>query len=140
MAPESAVPTRVRAPSDAGRDAFQWLRVLFAGAPILAGLLKFTDFVDWTVYLWSGVADLAPVGAGQVMMVVGVVEILAGVLVALRPRLGAYVVAVWLAVVIVNLLLVGGFYDVVVRDVGLLVAVLVLGRLSATYGSRASDR
>lgn len=138
MTPETAVPTVTAPSNDAGREAFQWLRVLFTGAPILVGLMKFTDLVDWTVYLWSGVTDLLPVSGQQIMLAVGVVEIIAGLLVAVRPRIGAYVVAGWLGTVIVNLLLVGGFYDVVVRDVGLLVAALVLGRLAGTYGARPS--
>lgn len=139
MTPQTAVPTATGPATDAGREAFQWLRVLFTGAPILVGVMKFTDLVDWTAYLWSGVTDLLPASGEQIMMAVGVVEIIAGLLVAVRPRIGAYVVAGWLGTVIVNLLLVGGFHDVVVRDVGLLVAALVLGRLAGTYGDRRSS-
>ena len=72
------------------------------------------------------------------MKVVGVVEIIAGVVVALRPRIGAYVVAAWLAGIIVNLLLVGGYYDVALRDFGLCLGALALARLSVIYGRRGA--
>lgn len=126
--------------TDPGRQAFVLLRALFTAAPILFGLLKFTSLMDWSTYLWSGVTDALPLSSGSIMMVVGVVEIVAGLVVAFRPRLGAYVVAAWLATVVVNLLLVGDLYDIVARDLGLLVAALALARLAAAYATVGQGR
>lgn len=119
---------------EAGYQAFLILRLAFAAAPIAFGLDKFFNvLVDWPVYLAPWMNDLAP-GSGQdFMYVVGAVEILAGVLVALRPRLGAPVVAAWLAGIILNLLTVPGFYDVALRDFGLLLGALTLTRLAFAY-------
>lgn len=89
---------------------------------------------DWSTYLWPGVASALPGSADTLMLAVGVIEILAGVLVAVRPRIGAYVVAAWLAGIIVNLLLVGDFYDIALRDFGLLLGALSLARLAAAFG------
>jgi len=119
---------------DAGRDAFQMLRLAFAVAPIAFGLDKFTGvLVDWPLYLAPWINDVMP-GSGQdFMYVVGGVEILAGVLVAIKPRYGAPLVAAWLAGIIVNLLTVPGFYDVALRDFGLLLGALTLARLALSY-------
>ena len=115
-------------------QAFSVLRVGFAVAPILFGLDKFTEWmVDWSTYLWSGVADALPGTADGLMLVVGAIEIVAGVLVAVRPRIGGYVVAAWLAGIIVNLLLVGDYYDIALRDFGLLLGALALARLATAY-------
>jgi hypothetical protein len=104
---------------------------VFTVAPILFGLDKFVGLLtDWEQYLAPQVNDLIPGTAHQAMLAVGVVEIVAGLLVAVWPRIGGYVVAAWLAGIIVNLLLVGGFYDVALRDFGLLVAALALARLA----------
>ena len=126
---------------DRARQAFRILHVGFVVAPVLAGLDKFFEVLaDWSTYLWSGVASVLPGGADAVMLAVGVVEILAGVLVAVRPRLGGYVVAVWLAGIIVNLLLVGDYYDIALRDFGLLLAALSLARLAAAFGATGLRR
>lgn len=118
-------------------QAFLVLRTAFTVAPIIFGLDKFTNLlVDWDLYLAPFIADLSPMSPDQTMYVVGVVEIAAGVLVALHPRLGAAVVALWLAGIIVNLLLVPGFYDVALRDVGLLLTAVALQRLSAGLDPR----
>ncbi|HEY6692078.1 MAG TPA: DoxX family membrane protein [Solirubrobacteraceae bacterium] len=119
---------------DAGYQAFLMLRVAFAVAPIAFGLDKFFNvLVDWPIYLAPWINDIAP-GSGQdFMYVVGGVEILAGVLVAIKPRYGAPVVAAWLAGIIVNLLTVPGFYDVALRDFGLLLGALTLTRLAWSY-------
>ncbi|QBI19157.1 hypothetical protein ER308_06110 [Egibacter rhizosphaerae] len=115
-------------------QAFALLRVGFTVAPILFGLDKFFNvMVDWSTYLWPGVAELLPLSADGVMLVVGPVEILAGLLVAAWPRIGGYVVAAWLAAIIVNLLLLGDAYDAALRDVGLLVGALALARLAAAF-------
>lgn len=119
---------------EAGYHAYLMLRLTFAVAPIAFGLDKFFNvLVDWPVYLAPWVNDVMP-GSGQdFMYLVGVVEILAGVLVALKPRYGAPLVAAWLAGIIVNLLTVPGFYDVALRDFGLLLGALTLARLALVY-------
>src|SRR3954447_19394371 len=103
------------------------------------GLDKFTNVLtDWTQYLAPQIDDLVPGTAHQAMLVVGVVEIVAGLVVATLPRFGGPLVAVWLAGIIVNLLLIGGYADVALRDFGLLVAALGLSRLAWAFaGSRA---
>ena len=114
-------------------QAFLLLRSAFVVAPILFGLDKFTDLLtDWQQYLAPTVDDLVPGTGHQLMLAVGVVEVLAGVLVAVRPRLGGYVVAAWLAGIIGNLLLIPGFYDVALRDFGLLLAAVALARLAVS--------
>jgi uncharacterized membrane protein YphA (DoxX/SURF4 family) len=119
---------------EAGYHAYLLLRLAFAVAPIAFGLDKFVNvLVDWPVYLAPWINDIAP-GSGQdFMYLVGGVEILAGVLVALKPRYGAPVVAAWLAGIIFNLLTVPGFYDVALRDFGLLLGALTLARLAFSY-------
>jgi hypothetical protein len=108
---------------------------VFAVAPVLFGVDKFTGLLtDWEQYLAPQVDDLVPGTAHQAMLAVGLVEIAAGVLVALLPRLGGYVVAAWLAGIIGNLLLVGDYYDVALRDFGLLVGALALARLAGSSG------
>src|SRR5437588_2213873 len=113
-------------------QAFQILRIGFTVAPILAGLDKFFDvLVDWDKYL-SPTANNVLGGHGhQFMMVVGVVEIVAGIGVALKPRVFAYIVAIWLVLIIGNLLSIPGYYDVALRDLGLALGALALGRLSS---------
>ena len=117
-------------------QAYMLLRVGFTVAPILFGLDKFFNWtVDWTEYLAPWINDIVP-GSGQdFMYFVGAVEIAAGILVAVAPRLGAYVVAAWLAGIIVNLLTVDAptYYDIALRDFGLMLAALTLGRLAGAF-------
>src|SRR5688572_5348637 len=131
----------VHASSAAARPAYQAYLVLYAGfvaLPILAGLDKFFHLlVNWDQYLAPLVAEFIPVTGHTFMLVVGVVEIAAGVLVAVRPRMGAYVVALWLWGIILNLLLIPGFYDVALRDFGLSLGALALARLSQEFGHPA---
>ncbi|WP_006247252.1 DoxX family protein [Mycolicibacterium tusciae] len=123
-----------RAASDPAYGAFLLLRIGFTVLPILMGVDKFTNFlVDWEVYLAPWIVDLSPLSAHGTMLVVGVVEIVAGLAVAIKPRYAAYVVAAWLAGIIVNLLTYSGFYDVALRDFGLLLGALTLGRLAWVY-------
>jgi uncharacterized membrane protein YphA (DoxX/SURF4 family) len=119
---------------EAGYQAYLMLRTAFAVAPIAFGLDKFFNvLVDWPIYLAPWINDIAP-GSGQdFMYLVGAIEILAGVLVAIKPRYGAPVVAAWLAGIILNLLTVPGFYDVALRDFGLLLGALTLARLALAY-------
>jgi hypothetical protein len=123
--------------SPGARQAFLLLRTVFTVAPILFGLDKFVGLLtDWEQYLAPQIDALIPGTAHQAMLAVGVVEILAGILVAVAPRIGGYVVAAWLAGIIVNLLLIGDFYDVALRDFGLLVGALALARLAAPSSLR----
>jgi uncharacterized membrane protein YphA (DoxX/SURF4 family) len=126
--------TAPRIRTDAAFQAFTLLRVGFAVAPILFGLDKFANvLVDWPQYLAPWVNDIAP-GSGQdLMYAIGVVEIAAGLAVALKPRYGALLVAGWLAGIIVNLLTLSGYYDVALRDFGLLLGALTLARLAWVY-------
>jgi hypothetical protein len=121
---------------DRARQAFRILQLGFIVAPILFGLDKFFEvLVDWDRYLAPAVTDALPVSGHTVMLVVGVVEIAAGVLVALRPRIGGYVVAVWLWAIIVNLLVLGDYFDVALRDFGLSLGALALARLAEAFPS-----
>ena len=120
--------TRLRNPS---YQAFLLLRTVFTVAPILFWLDKFFNVMtDWPKYLAPWIDGILPGSAATAMYIVGVVEIVAGILVAVAPRIGAYVVALWLAGIIVNLLTLPGFYDVALRDFGLLIGALALGRLA----------
>jgi hypothetical protein len=89
--------------------------------------------VNWDQYLPDAVAKLSPVQPHSLMLIVGVIEIVAGIGVALKPRIFAYIVAAWLALIIINLLLIPGYFDVALRDLGLLLAALALGRLSQQF-------
>jgi hypothetical protein len=115
-------------------QAFALMRLTFTIAPIAFGIDKFANvLVDWPTYLAPWINDLAP-GSGQdFMYVVGAIEILAGIAVALKPRYGAYIVAAWLGGIVINLLTHSGFYDIALRDFGLLLAALTLARLAAVY-------
>jgi hypothetical protein len=127
-------PTTTSQLEDPGFQAFTLLRIGFTVAPILFGLDKFLDWlVDWRIYLAPEINDLIPGDAHQAMLIVGVIEIVAGLVVAVRPRFGGYLVAAWLAGIIVNLLLQADFYDVALRDFGLLLAALTLARLAVVY-------
>lgn len=112
--------------------AFQLLRTVFTIAPIAFGLDKFFNLLidDWAVYLAPWVNDLVPGSAHQAMLAVGVIEIVAGLVVAVAPRFGGPLVAAWLAGIILNLVTMGEFYDIALRDFGLLVAALALTLLA----------
>ena len=112
-------------------QAFQILRVGFTIAPIIAGLDKFLGLLtNWDKYLAPEVSGTLHIQPHTFMMFVGVIEIIAGLIVALNPRIGAYIVSAWLLGIIVNLLLVGGYLDVALRDFGLLLGALALARLA----------
>jgi uncharacterized membrane protein YphA (DoxX/SURF4 family) len=120
---------------DTARHAFLLLRTVFTVAPILFGLDKFFNLLtDWTGYLAPVVTSVVPLPGQTIMYVVGIIEIVAGLLVALRPRIGSLVVAAWLVGIIVNLIVLGNFYDVALRDFGLLVGALALNRLATAAG------
>lgn len=110
-------------------QAFQILRFAFTVAPILAGLDKFFNFLTyWEQYLSAPFNVFG--NPMTTMMVVGVIEIIAGLGVWIKPKIFSYIVAAWLLGIIINLLLLGNFYDVALRDLGLLLGALALGRLS----------
>jgi len=139
MAFDGAVAARTETTSELKTVSYQAFRILqigFVVAPIVAGLDKFFHLlVDWDRYL-PGVVNNVLGGHGhQFMMVVGVVEIVAGIGVALKPRIFAYVVAAWLLLIIGNLLMIPGYFDVALRDVGLMLGALALGRLSQAFGN-----
>lgn len=120
--------------ADPGYQAFLLLRTVFTVAPILFGLDKFTNVMtDWPAYLAPWIDGILPGTAQQGMYVVGVIEVVAGLVVAIAPRFGAWLVVAWLAGIIVNLLTLPGYYDVALRDFGLLVAAAALGRLAVKY-------
>jgi uncharacterized membrane protein YphA (DoxX/SURF4 family) len=128
---DTAVRPGVRTGSE---QAFLLLRTIFTVAPILFGLDKFFNLLtDWTMYLAPLATDIVPVSPQVFMYVVGVVEIIAGILVAINPRIGSLVVAAWLLGIIINLLVLGDFYDVALRDFGLMVGALALNRLASAH-------
>ena len=132
--PGDAVWDRVR--HDPAYSAFALLHVGYVVLPLWMGIEKFMNVLtDWPGYLAPWLIALLPFSAQTAMHVVGVVEIMAAIMVAIKPRYAAYVVALWLAGIIVNLLTFSGFYDVALRDFGLLVGALALARLATAYDS-----
>jgi hypothetical protein len=125
-------PTAQALRGDTVAQAFTLLRIAFTVAPILFGLDKFAGVLtdDWTRYLAPAFNDIIPGSAGDAMHIVGVIEIVAGLVVAIAPRFGGLLVAAWLGGIIVNLLIVGGYGDIALRDFGLLLGALTLARLA----------
>ena len=132
-------PARAELRTDPAAQAFTLMRLTFALAPILFGLDKFANVLtnDWTRYLSSTFNDILPGSAATGMHIVGVVEIAAGLIVAIAPRWGALLVAGWLAGIIVNLLILGGYGDVALRDFGLMAGALALNRLATARETAA---
>jgi len=126
--------------TDVGADrAFLLLRTVFTIAPIAFGLDKFAELLtDWEQYLAPWVNDIVPGDAHDAMLIVGVIEIVAGVVVAVAPRYGGLLVAAWLGGIILNLVTMGEFYDIALRDFGLLVAALALSLLAASRAPRTA--
>ena len=120
--------------ADPAFQAYTLLRVGFVVEPILFGLDKFLNWlVDWRISLAPEINDLLPGNAHDAMLIVGAIEIVAGLVVALKPRFGGYLVAAWLAGIIANLLIAADFYDVALRDFGLLLGALALARLATAF-------
>ena len=118
-------------PNIGAERAFKLLRTVFTIAPIAFGLDKFVGLLtDWEQYLAPWINDIVPGDAHQAMLAVGVIEVVAGVAVAVAPRFGSILVAGWLAGIIVNLLSIGQYYDIALRDFGLLVGALALAALA----------
>jgi len=120
--------------NDAAYQGYVLLRIGFTIAPILFGVDKFFNvLVDWEQYLAPWVNRLIPGSGSDFMYVVGVVEIVAGLAVALKPRYGAYLVAAWLAGIVMNLITYSGYYDIALRDFALMLAALTLARLASRF-------
>ena len=120
--------------ADPRYQAYMLMRLTFVVAPIAFGIDKFfNEMVHWPKYLAPWINDIVPGTAQQAMYFVGGIEIVAGLLVLIKPRYGAYVVAAWLAGIIINLLSYSGYYDVALRDFGLMLAALTLARLASVY-------
>jgi uncharacterized membrane protein YphA (DoxX/SURF4 family) len=127
----SATASHVSTPS---AQAYRILHLAYIVAPVIAGADKFFYWlVNWDQYLSPTIASLLSVPAQTFMLLVGVIEIAAGLLVAFAPRIGAYVVAMWLAGIILNLLIIPGYYDIALRDFGLARGALALGRLAEEH-------
>ncbi|MEO8797841.1 MAG: hypothetical protein ABI551_08150 [Polyangiaceae bacterium] len=119
-------------------QAFQILHIGFVAAPVIAGIDKFFGLLtNWDDYLSPTFASLSPLGRHGTMLTVGVIEVIAGLLVAFKPRIGAYVVAAWLVGIMFNFLLLGRGYDIALRDLGLFLGALALARLSTIYDRKA---
>lgn len=124
---------RVSTPS---YQAYQILHAAFIVAPIIAGLDKFTHFlVNWDQYLSPIVTHTLPVSAHTFMLGVGVIEVVAGLIVAFAPEIGGAIVGLWLCGIILNLLSIPGYFDVALRDLGLALGAFALSRLAADYRS-----
>jgi uncharacterized membrane protein YphA (DoxX/SURF4 family) len=136
----SPIPASETLRRDPVAQSFLLLRIAFTVAPILFGLDKFANVLtsDWTKYLATQFNDIIPGSAADAMHIVGVVEIVAGLTVAIAPRFGGLLVAAWLGGIIVSLLLKGGYGDIALRDFGLLLGALTLSRLASAFGPRAS--
>jgi hypothetical protein len=132
------IPSRRALRGDPVAQAFTLLRIAFTVAPILFGLDKFAGVLtdDWTRYLAPAFNEVIPGDASDAMHIVGVIEIVAGLVVAITPRFGGLLVAGWLAGIIVNLLIVGGYGDIALRDFGLLLGALTLARLAGAFPGR----
>ncbi|WP_205834077.1 hypothetical protein [Crystallibacter degradans] len=130
-----------RAKAEPAYGAFLTLWVGFIVLPIVFGVDKFANVLtNWEAYLAPWLVDVLPFSSHTAMIIIGIVEIVAGIMIAIKPRYAAYVVALWLAGIIINLLTYSGFYDVALRDFGLLVAALALAQLARTYDTGKSRR
>ena len=134
------IPTRIDSFTEAGTDvepgyqAYQILHIGFTVAPIVAGLDKFFNLlVNWEQYLPTLVTNLVGGHGHELMLIVGLIEIIAGLGVFFKPKVFAYVVSAWLLLIIVNLLMIPGYYDVALRDFGLSLGALALARLSSKF-------
>ena len=125
--------------TDGAASALFLLRTVFTIAPIAFGLDKFVGLLtDWEDYLAPWIDDLVPGSAHEAMLMVGVIEVVAGVAVAVRPRFGGLLVAAWLAGIVLDLVTMGQYYDIALRDVGLMVAAVSLSLLAPRHVTRAS--
>ena len=120
------------------KPVFNVLRITYAIIPVVAGLDKFTDLlVDWEKYLHPGLISLLPFSPHTFMMIVGVIEIVAGIIVFIRPAVGGYIVMAWLTLIAITLLAGGHFLDVAFRDLAMAIGALTLARISKLFPSPA---
>jgi len=128
-----ATAVRVSSPS---YQAYQILHIAFTAAPIVAGVDKFYHFLtNWEMYVSPIVPRLLGISAHSFMLGVGVIEIIAGFIVAVAPRIGGWIVGLWLCGIIVNLLMIPGYFDIALRDFGLALGAFALARLSVSYSA-----
>ena len=121
---------------DRGYQAFRILQIVFIIAPILAGLDKFFYLLtDWSNYISPLVLKIINNHDRGFMMIAGVIEMIAGIGIIFKPKIFAYIISLWLLGIIVNLFLTGHYFDIVLRDVGLLLSAIALGRLSEKYAA-----
>ena len=114
-------------------QGYQILHWCFVVAPVVAGVDKFFNkLTEWTMYLWAPLGRLLGT-PGTFMRIAGAIEIVAGFLVAIKPKVGAPIVALWLLGIIVNLLLLGTYFDIALRDFGLFLGALALSRLAFLF-------
>jgi uncharacterized membrane protein HdeD (DUF308 family) len=133
----TAEPRSVAAAYEPTHQAYGILYFGFVVLPIVAGIDKFFDLLtNWDTYLAPIVTQTLNMPAHTFMMIVGVIEIIAGLIVLARPRIGAYIVAIWLLGIIVNLFMLGGAYDIALRDFGLFLGAVALGRISSAFNPR----
>ena len=135
MASNASVAVRTQSPA---YQAYQILHLAFVVAPILAGADKFFHvLVNWDQYLSPAIARMLPVSGHTFMLGVGVIEIVAGLLVAFMPAIGGLVVGAWLCGIIINLLTIPAYFDVALRDLGLALGAFALARLAAEFDVRS---
>lgn len=119
---------------DRGYQAFRLLQVVFVVAPILAGIDKFFYLLtDWSNYISPLALKVINYHDHGFMMMAGVIEVIAGIGIIFKPKIFSYIVALWLLGIIINLLLTGKYFDIALRDVGLFLSAIALGRLSEKY-------
>lgn len=122
---------------DQGYQAFRLLQIVFVVAPILAGLDKFFYLLtNWSNYISPLALRVINYHDRGFMMIAGIIEIIAGIGIILRPKIFAYIVAIWLLLIIINLLMTGHYFDIALRDLGLLLSAIALGRLSQKYAAK----
>ncbi len=123
--------------SKSTRRAYCVLRITFTAIPLITGVDQFTNkLTNWDMYLAPLATRILPVSSHTLMMAAGVVEIIAGLITAFRPRIGGWLVAIWLWLITINLLIATGFYDTALRDVGLSLGAVALGLLGAEFDHR----
>lgn len=131
---EGALAAETTSLSSHAHQAYMILLIAFTVAPIIAGLDKFLNvLVNWTQYLSPMATSVLGGASQQFMYLVGVIEIVAGIGVFLKPKIFAYVVAAWLGLIILNLLMIPGYFDIALRDLGLMLGALALGRLASEF-------
>ncbi|HMG14821.1 MAG TPA: hypothetical protein VK590_05220 [Saprospiraceae bacterium] len=112
-------------------SVFTLLKLTYGLVPIVAGIDKFTNILaDWGKYLHPGLSGMLPFSSTSFMSIVGIIEILAGIIVLIRPTIGAYIVSAWLALIAITLIASGSFLDVAVRDLVMAIGAYSLARIS----------